>query len=163
MKKLTKKSLDELAKTMNVIPEAEQDYYWGMYDPASLKGTQQNVGMGILNALKYYESNSSSINYLGELVDLDSGNFGSFNSTNTTRWVSGTFTFQGYTYKYNVANPCAFHSLSDDCTLNNISGSDHLSGNSGYALRNNSGNILSITTNNSAANTALLHYLYGLQ
>ncbi|MDR2037750.1 MAG: hypothetical protein LBQ60_07495 [Bacteroidales bacterium] len=34
MKKLTltKKSLDELAKTMDVIPESERDNYWGMYD-----------------------------------------------------------------------------------------------------------------------------------
>jgi hypothetical protein len=32
MKKLTKKSLDEMAKTMNVIPEDERDNYWGMYD-----------------------------------------------------------------------------------------------------------------------------------
>jgi hypothetical protein len=32
MKKLTKKSLDELAKTMNVIPEDERDNYWGMYE-----------------------------------------------------------------------------------------------------------------------------------
>lgn len=32
MKKLTKKSLDELAKTMNVIPENERENYWGMYD-----------------------------------------------------------------------------------------------------------------------------------
>ena len=32
MKNLTKKSLNELAMTMNVIPEDEQDNYWGMYD-----------------------------------------------------------------------------------------------------------------------------------
>ncbi|MDR2037748.1 MAG: hypothetical protein LBQ60_07485 [Bacteroidales bacterium] len=34
MKKLTltKKSLDELAKTMDVIPEEERDCYWGMYE-----------------------------------------------------------------------------------------------------------------------------------
>ncbi|SFL04984.1 hypothetical protein SAMN05216357_111108 [Porphyromonadaceae bacterium KH3CP3RA] len=32
MKKLTKKSLDELAKTMSVIPENEQENYWGMYN-----------------------------------------------------------------------------------------------------------------------------------
>ena len=32
MKRLTKKSLDELAKTMNVIPEAERTDYWGMYE-----------------------------------------------------------------------------------------------------------------------------------
>ena len=30
--KLTKKSLDELARTMDVIPEEEQENYWGMYD-----------------------------------------------------------------------------------------------------------------------------------
>jgi hypothetical protein len=32
MKKLTKKSLDELAKTMNIIPEDERENYWGMYN-----------------------------------------------------------------------------------------------------------------------------------
>ena len=32
MKTITKKSLEELAKTMNVIPEEERDDYWGMYD-----------------------------------------------------------------------------------------------------------------------------------
>jgi hypothetical protein len=32
MKKLTKKSLDELAKTMSVIDESEQDTYWGRYE-----------------------------------------------------------------------------------------------------------------------------------
>lgn len=31
MKKLTKKSLDELAKTMSVIDKSEQNSYWGMY------------------------------------------------------------------------------------------------------------------------------------
>ena len=29
---ITRKSLDELARTMNVIPEDERDMYWGMYD-----------------------------------------------------------------------------------------------------------------------------------
>jgi hypothetical protein len=32
MKTITKKSLDELARTMNVIPEDERENYWGMYD-----------------------------------------------------------------------------------------------------------------------------------
>lgn len=32
MKKLTKMSLEKLAKTMSVIPEDEMDMYWGMYD-----------------------------------------------------------------------------------------------------------------------------------
>ncbi|GHT66049.1 hypothetical protein AGMMS50239_26890 [Bacteroidia bacterium] len=32
MRKLTKKSLDELAKTMSMIDESEQDTYWGKYD-----------------------------------------------------------------------------------------------------------------------------------
>ena len=32
MKTLTKKSLDELARTMNVIPEDDRDNYWGMYN-----------------------------------------------------------------------------------------------------------------------------------
>ncbi|MDR0386355.1 MAG: hypothetical protein LBH60_09800 [Prevotellaceae bacterium] len=32
MKTITKKSLDELARTMNVIPEDERGNYWGMYN-----------------------------------------------------------------------------------------------------------------------------------
>jgi hypothetical protein len=32
MKKLTKKSLDEPAQTMNIISESESDSYWGMYE-----------------------------------------------------------------------------------------------------------------------------------
>ena len=32
MKKITKKSLDELARTMSVIPDPEMEDYWGMYD-----------------------------------------------------------------------------------------------------------------------------------
>lgn len=32
MKKLTRKNLDELVKSVNVIAEAEQGTYWGMFN-----------------------------------------------------------------------------------------------------------------------------------
>ena len=154
--KLTKKSLDELARTMDVIPEEEQEWYWGMYEPVNLAGSQQDVGVALVEAFKYYESNSSA-RLLGDLVDLNSVSW----DRSSKSMQKGTFTFQGYTFTFMVYNGCGFFGQSGDCILNNIVGSTPLNADSGIALKNGTSNIMSITTTNPDAGKALKSYING--
>ena len=82
MKKLKKKSLDELAMTMEVIPDNELDNYWGMYSNdcfwrcvAYLSGAGNSESAAASYAVAYYASQytgsdtenvASAISYLAQ-------------------------------------------------------------------------------------------------
>lgn len=78
MKKLTKKNLDELAMTMNVIHVSEQESYWGMYDNdcfwrcvSYLKGYGRSEESAAYWAYDWYvsEYGYSGINHLSSTND----------------------------------------------------------------------------------------------
>ena len=161
MRTLTRKSLDELARTMSVIQESEQSAYWGLFDPINLSsGTTQTDhnanGAGVIDALKYFENNSSNVSTLNQLVNLNSVNWA--NGAYVGQSVkSGQFTYQGYTFNYLVHNNCGAYGLSEDCIWNAVSGRNF--SDTHYAITNGSGNILSVTTTNQTAGQKLVNFI----
>ena len=119
---------------MNVIPENELEYYWGMYTPVNISGNNDQVNFeAIIAALKQYHCNGA--NDLGELVDLSS--FGASKS--------GTFTVNGVTFGY-YANQTKIGNV----PVTSIGGGiTPIAGNGGYLIYNTNGNVvMSVTIKN---------------
>jgi len=132
MRTLTKKSLDELAQTMNVIPVKELDSFWGMYDPVTLSQTNHQAnGEAVVNAMNEFRCGNA--NTLGDLVNLSA----SFPGNQTTLTGKFDIVVDGMTVR------CTYYVQDAAKTVGNIN-YNYLQdvhpkdGNGGYTLKNSS-------------------------
>ncbi|GHT66014.1 hypothetical protein AGMMS50239_26800 [Bacteroidia bacterium] len=119
MRKLTKKSLDELAKTMSMIDESEQDTYWGKYYNdcfwrcvAWLEsgGTSFSESAAESYALNYFNSAySNSLVTNAVLEEMGAGmSISDIQNYITSRVISGNYSilsqYIGYFNTNNISN-----------------------------------------------------------
>jgi hypothetical protein len=129
------------------------------WNPVSLSGSSQNVGMALMSAMKYY-LNNDGIATLNDLINMSSGNFSPSNYTK-----SGTFTYQGYTYTWFIDGYCQANNLPNDCWASVISGpncTDYQNGQQGgiYKLKGiHDAPIMSIHSSQAGSYTALSNYM----
>jgi hypothetical protein len=128
----------------------------GNDDRVQLNQSSQAVGTAMVAAYKrLVQSPSGTYDYLNDLINMASGNFGG-----NVYLRSGSFTFQGYTFRWMVSDYCTFHGQPQNCWANQIASYTYLNANSGIAIQNGSGNISALTTTQPGAWAALEYYLY---
>jgi hypothetical protein len=76
---------------------------------------QPNVGMALMDAMRHYWRNRSSIGTIDKLINMSTGNF-----SMSQQQRSGTITYGGYTYTWNVNGVCQANNWPDDCIWSNI-------------------------------------------
>lgn len=140
MKSLTKKTLDELAKTMSVISESEKDEYWGMYDNdcfwrcvSSIKGSGISEAAAATYAYNWYSSqygeagithlsstNDSAITS-GDMVEFLKANGMTVGNDDSKKRIMGLNSTRDISYYRN--NPNITHS-SNHCLIREKVNSD---------------------------------------
>ncbi|TKG87192.1 hypothetical protein EYV94_28460 [Puteibacter caeruleilacunae] len=101
MKKLGKLNLKDLEKNMLIIEDKEKVLIKGGDGLINLRSSEQEIGMGLLNALKTYYSNNKAYDRLDDIIDFSTGNI---NGT-TFNTKSGTFKYNGETYYWSIVKP----------------------------------------------------------
>jgi hypothetical protein len=129
----------------------------GTWTPTNLnQSSSQNRGMAVLETMKYYWKNRSTINSINTLFNMSSGYFGG------RGYMSGYFTYNGYTYNWFLGGRCQNLGEPDDCIWSNVQSDYKTSWTQGGILQvnNKSGAMFTIHSSQAGSYTALCNYVF---